>query len=161
MYALTGSADFGKRMACKLRRPAMSNDPETEEATMISDRMLQLRRIAVSIPDGLLNMAVVEQAAECGTARCLAGWATVDPWFVAQGITRVLRVGRQGRYIDWYELSAFFALAEYDTKTLFGAYLPRYMDPHAVSKAEVIANVDRAISGVVTVPYAAVPGLLA
>jgi hypothetical protein len=60
------------------------------------NRYRQLRRVISSLPEHEANEHIVMQnwiqKTACGTARCAAGWAGIDPWFKKQGF-RLLETG--------------------------------------------------------------------
>ena len=48
--------------------------PEQAEA------LQQLYRVAEEAPEDLIHMRAIVEQVSCGTARCLLGWAIIDPW---------------------------------------------------------------------------------
>jgi len=121
----------------------------------------QLRRVAEEAPDEQLHMtSFVDTNASCGTARCLIGWAIIDPWF--QKHTRIndvlpadfaethfgltpkhAKILKEMFDIDGREVSALFAFHSYMNS-----------DPHGISKADVLASIDALIEGHSIRPYA-------
>jgi len=109
--------------------------------------LINLRRVAEAAPEDLLHMTKVVHYANCGTARCLLGWAIIDPWFRAN-----TPIGEEIRETyDWggipptaTPLNEIFCLDEEDCEHLF-AYGDGELEsnnPHCVSKAEVLSNID-------------------
>lgn len=118
----------------------------------------QLRRVAEEAPEDLLHMNVIYEEASCGTAHCLLGWASIDPWF--QKNTRIndaIPIGYDQQGIDGLRvgpiLRDIFEFDEYsrDVSNLFA--FKDCIGPHDVSKEKVINNIDRLIRGKHTVPY--------
>lgn len=112
--------------------------------------LAQLRRVVEAAPEDRLHMRRYAEEAECGTALCAAGFCLIDPWFRA----RTLILG----YFDdasELELHDLFQIDEEDARNLFGFALYRGVDPHAVTKAEVLWNVDELLAGRPARPYAA------
>lgn len=129
------------------------------------ERLQQLRRVVEAATDHRFHMRTFCEEADCGTAYCAAGWAAIDPWFrenTAMG--DIFEVGEEGMlreaddvYDPFENLGGVFGISYLDSLNLFGADLSRiYSEPHAVSRAEVIANVDRLIAGEPATPYAAI-----
>jgi hypothetical protein len=121
--------------------------------TQREERLRQLRRVVEAVPDHLLHMRRFTEESPCGTAHCALGWAVVDPWFRSQGITSEVHL--DGAY-PFAEAARFFDLTELDTTNLFGGTLDLHeVDPHAVTKAEVLWNIDRLLACLPTRPYRA------
>lgn len=117
------------------------------------ERLLQLRRVVEAAPDDRFHMRAFYEEASCGTAYCAAGWAAVDPWFQEHTeIGSIFRVGRDGLLeilsgTPFRRLSHIFEIGANNSWKLFGWGVARNPDPHAVSKAEVIENIDRLLAG--------------
>lgn len=123
-----------------------------------AERLLQLRRVAEAVHDGRLRMRTfVDDAADCGTARCVFGWAAVDPWFLAHTpIALILPPdapdlicnGEDGVRTDGFRAMArLFGLSYVDARALFGAGLCASGDSRAVTTGKVLANIDRLLVG--------------
>lgn len=111
-----------------------------------------LCRVVESAPDDLLHMRAIVEPASCGTARCALGWAIVDPWFQRETtINQILPADHNSRglktYHDHADLSTLFGLSKSDCSNLFAFEAPLGLDPHAISKAEVLANITRLLAG--------------
>jgi len=139
----------------------------------VTDRrklLTQLRRVAEAAPEERLHMRAYCEDAECGTAYCLAGWARIDEWFIKHtSITHIFSLDTEGfvrAAYDTYDqsgvppivrLGEMFDIGTDAAHDLFGGQLLKDSDPHAVTKAEVLAQIDRLLAGQDTEPYAAVP----
>ena len=138
---------------------------ETTQAPDRTTMLTQLRRVVADTPDHLLHMRAFTEVAACGTARCAAGGAAIDPWFREHTrINEVLPAEPYGddwlvttcsSYADWKALAECFRLSQCDADNLFAADLNVTADPHAVSKAEVLENIDRLLAGEPAFRYAA------
>jgi hypothetical protein len=112
------------------------------------EALKELRRVAIAAPEDLLHMAVVTEKAPCGTAHCLMGWAMVDPYF--RGLDGFPKGGR-----DWFtsmvpRAAKALGLEEIEAHCLFATsphHLTFSLNPHAISKAEVLWNLDELIAG--------------
>ncbi len=119
----------------------------------------QLRRVVDAAPDDLFHMRAFCETAGCGTARCAAGWAAIDPWFLANTwISQIIDVDNEGfvTSIDGFafsKLAKLFDIPQHDTDNLVGGQLKPSHPPHAVTKRDVIANIDALIGGLETRPY--------
>lgn len=121
---------------------------------MHKKRLKQLRRVVAAAPDDRLHMARWCETADCGTAYCAAGWAAVDPWFRENTeIGTIFGVRDDGTIypnsLVWRPLSALarlFAISIHASCHLFGN-VPCSADPHAVTKAMVLANIDLILAG--------------
>ncbi len=114
----------------------------------------QLRRVAEEAPEDRLHMtSFVDPRASCGTARCLLGWAIVDPWF--QKNTRIndfmpADYDMPGMALNTNKrklLREIFDIDGYDQSALFAFNATMTADPHAVTKAEILGNIDALIAG--------------
>jgi hypothetical protein len=126
------------------------------------ERLKQLRRVLIEVPEDRLHMTYWSHRAECGTAHCLGGWAAVDPWFQQNTpIHEVFAVFPNGtvapasEYGTFGQLAELFDLGEEQANKLFGSNLSIADDPHCVGKNEVLDNIDRLIAGEDAEPYAA------
>ena len=126
-----------------------------------TEALTQLRRVVEAAPEELFHMRAVVEHVDCGTARCALGWAIIDPWFQAN--TRINEAlpadyDRQ-QYLtdDGTEgvLCEIFDIDEEDTSYLFAADLSVRVDPHAVPRRTVLANIDRLLAGKRAVKYKA------
>ncbi len=146
---------------------------------MNRERMLELRRVALAAPEDKFHMRAFSEQASCGTAYCLAGFAAIDPWFrtntpingilAPKWCNDQLYVAVAPGLMDLYPfldnsknsssafigLAAIFGLTEDETDHLFGGSLSKFIGVHAVSKAEVLWNIDRILLGMPTLPYEA------
>jgi hypothetical protein len=124
---------------------------------MNTEALQQLRRVVESAPDDLFHMRAVVERTSCGTARCAIGWAAVDPWF--QENTRLPELippsyDRKG-LPSLYALNELFDISSIDANNLFAGSISRYVNEHAVSKEEVLWNIDELLAGRETLPYCA------
>ena len=119
--------------------------------------LIELARVVENAPDKLFNMHTFEYEYNCGTARCAAGWAAVDPWFQHN----MARLAASPAFPHTEALAAMFDISEEDANNLFGGDLSVYPYDRAgnllrdVTKLEVIANIKKILEGKPTVPYAA------
>lgn len=115
----------------------------------------QLKRVIENTPDDLLHMAAWGGDAACGTVRCAAGWAAVDPWFVKRGLH--LRHGSNAPVFEdnWPDesLKTFFKLTYAQTEHLFAIHHPRGLPGHSVSARQVLNQIDRILDGKPTRHY--------
>lgn len=118
------------------------------------EALQQLRRVVENAPEDLLHMRRVVDPSPCGTARCALGWCLVDPWFQKNTELR--------NYAAWADdtfppanLEAIFGAEPEEIDHVFAGSINTYADGHAVSKAEVLWNIDRLMAGEETRPYAA------
>jgi hypothetical protein len=127
-------------------------------------RLVQLRRVVEAAPEDRLHMRTWCESAACGTAYCAAGWAAIDPWFREHTeIETIFNVwdSEDGEVMVHavadrnvcHDLAHFFGIDEDDANNLFAAFAHRGMDPHAISRAEVLGNIDALLEGGVTEPY--------
>jgi hypothetical protein len=117
----------------------------------------QLRRVVENAPDDLLHMRNYREMSSCGTARCAAGWAAVDPWFNSHGL-QAATDGSPVIFGEWrggISLLKFFRLSETQMRHLFMIDQDDelYEDPHSVSKRQVLNQIDRILRGEPTKPY--------
>lgn len=123
-------------------------------------KLRQLRRVIRKVPDKKLDMASFRN--DCGTACCAASHAARDPWFRAQGL-RWSRTEKAPKYtvdgITYYggqALKRFFGLPDATTDYLFALDFGSVSSsPSPVTKAEVLENIDRLLSGKRALPYEA------
>jgi hypothetical protein len=158
---------------------------------MNRELLLQLRRVLLEAPEDRLHMRTLcGPKAACGTAMCLAGFAAVDPWFrahtplsaeLAAATHRLayagpaaflLRPAAVGFEVEaapggWDRARDLFGLSDDDADALFGWALNYDDAAHAVTRAEVLWNLDELLAGRSPRPYAATaeqtgyPGLFA
>jgi hypothetical protein len=124
------------------------------------EALRQLRRVAEEAPDDRLHMRSFTETGPCGTAHCLAGWAEIDPWFLTNtplpAVLAMYTDGQPGEGERTFAgLAAVFGLKQEDADNLFGSDLTPSVGPHAVSKAEVLWNIDQLLAGQPALPYAA------
>ena len=116
----------------------------------------ELKRVIENVPEDLLHMRWWQSRAECGTVRCAGGWAAVDPWFNKRGLTANDSGAPRfrGEICDG-ALRPFFRLTVKATRDLFALYHPHpiALEGHAVSKRQVLNQIDRILAGQPTKPY--------
>ncbi len=120
--------------------------------------LLELRRVCESIPDDLLHMRSLEEQSPCGTARCLLGWARLDPWLQENselGTTSAVPSWMFFNYVYSHDLARIFQVSRDDASHLFALDINRDVPEHAVSKSEVLWNLDQLIAGKPALPYCA------
>jgi hypothetical protein len=126
-------------------------------------RLQQLRRVVEQAPDDRFHMRTVVETADCGTARCAFGWALVDPqfqadlefchavfadWPTAFPTTPAQPTSLQEvEYFPGNQVAKYFGLTDRQMTVLFGGDLSPSCPEHAVTKAEVIWNIDELIAG--------------
>jgi hypothetical protein len=75
----------------------------------------------------------------------------VDPWFLTNTNISSLAGRRYGNidemYMDFAGVQKLFDLSEEDADNLFGADFLAMVGPHAVSRQEVLDNIDRLLAG--------------
>jgi hypothetical protein len=114
------------------------------------ERLEQLKRVVREAPDHLFDMHLVAMRKPCGTAHCAWGWAMVDPWFLLNtDIGEVMPWESDDRYLE------LFGIDREDFDATFGGNL--YSCDPAVSKEQVIDNIDRLIRGEPAIPYPVEP----
>lgn len=122
---------------------------------MNKEALIQLRRVVEDAPDALFNMHTFAREAPCGTVRCAAGWAAIDPWFEAN----MPRLAEQPGFPHTDQLAVWFDIDETDANNLFGGDLSGYPFDNAgrslrgVTKLAVVANIERILAGKPTKPY--------
>jgi hypothetical protein len=138
-------------------------------------RLTKAREMLLAIDEDRLHMRSVVETAACGTAYCLAGWMAVDPWFRANtAMGELFDVVKGGLIVrhgepapahrDFYYApgnlldiaQAVLGLTHRDATNLFAGNISSGCTPHAVTREEVINNLDRLLADDETVKYAAV-----
>jgi hypothetical protein len=118
------------------------------------EALRQLRRVVSEAPEELFRMSAVTKETTCGTAHCAFGWASVDPWFLANTNIASLTIWLADEFlISFCGASELFGLNNRNTYNLLGAAAARSTDPHAVPRQSVIDNIDRLLSGEDAKPY--------
>lgn len=126
------------------------------------ERLRQLRRVIEAADPDRLHMRAWSEKAPCGTAYCAAGWAAIDPWFQANTSIGEIFVPKPSGHLGvraddpFRPLANLFDLTPNDSTNLFGGGVYYDCDPHAVTKDEVIANIDRLLAGEHAKTYAAI-----
>ena len=112
------------------------------------EALTRLREIIVAAPEDNLHMLTFTEKARCGTAYCAVGFAACDPWFQERGI----KFGQLCRYmVQMGPVPDVFGISLENSNTLF-AYdyddiNANCMDPHCITKQEVLDNIDRLLRG--------------
>jgi hypothetical protein len=116
----------------------------------------RLRAVFEKVPPHRVHMREVIGQAECGTVGCLLGWGTrdrqlrkmglvmdahEDPFFTLRTARKVLGLGPKTAE----RLFAFNGGPEFDRALR--------ADPHAISKGQVLEQLDRVIAGRPIKPY--------
>jgi hypothetical protein len=125
---------------------------------MNTQALQRLRGVAENAPDDLLHMRLYREKAACGTAYCLLGWASLDPWFNERGL---VSADRDDRF--WLALECIRPILDIspdDCDNLFATEILDDTGPHAISKQEVLDNIDRVIAGGRALRYRAVGAAL-
>lgn len=124
----------------------------------MSEALKQLLRVAKAAPAHLLHMRAFTETADCGTAFCLAGWASIDPWFRKNTkINDLLPANNefpQFFVVDRERLAEIFDITGKQAEDLFALDIVTSAEPHAISKAEVVRQVKALIDGEDIRPYA-------
>lgn len=128
------------------------------EVAQKMERLRQLRRVVQAAPARQFKMNDIQ----CGTAMCAAGWAAIDPWFVARGLRLIpgdgrhspARVETETIRFTFPALAEFFGLDEEDADTLFAADATR--STGRIPKRDVITNIDRILKGHSPAKYRAI-----
>ncbi len=125
-------------------------------------RLQQLRRVVLEAPEDRWDMRTFYRKTECGTAHCMGGWCAIDPWFRENTEVReIFAVGKdeQIHFLKTYptkKLGEVFGLNWEDSRTLFAVGAPFLANRFLITKAEVVANIDRILSGKPPEVYAAI-----
>lgn len=109
------------------------------------EALTELRRVAEAAPEELLHMRMFREVADCGTAYCLLGWASLDLYFQALGLRSAEETSRFSSEVD--KMSDILGINELQVARLFASDISVDVDPHAVTKTEVLKNIDRLIKG--------------
>lgn len=116
-------------------------------------------KVLDNVPKGMLHMNAITDKAECGTAHCLAGWLSVDPWFRKH--TEINDIIPHD-WNDWNvpseksttnKLAGMLDISYKDSCRLFAMDSFLSMESHAISKREVKRNLQRLIDGKPTLQY--------
>lgn len=117
------------------------------------EALRELREVAIRAPDELFHMRWFQRKTSCGTARCLLGWALDD---VILGPLLMDSGADPTDFDDSLDAATdLFGLSQRDATNLFGGDLCSGGDPHSVTKAEVLWNIDQILKGECTLPYQA------
>lgn len=108
----------------------------------------RLRAVFAKVPAHKVHMGVAMEEAVCGTVGCLWGWGRIDPELREMGAPYPFREGAVFLGLDWPSAKRLFAIGGGDR-----AFLAFERNPHAVSKAQVLASLDDAIAGRPIKPY--------
>jgi hypothetical protein len=131
-----------------------------------TERLRQLRRVIDSAPEERFVMRTWSERSGCQTTFCAAGWCAVDSWFRENtkiGTIFAVAGDSEGQvtvypinyvFNVFRDLANLFSISIDDAEALFGVGI-RSVDPHAVSRAEVLANIDRLLAGKPAEVYAA------
>ena len=122
--------------------------------------LTELRRVCVNAPEHLFHMTNFVQEAPCGTARCLLGWAAIDPYFQRDVDPIVSAGGKVKPFVNWLRtqnnVARHLGIGGKESALLFAGIICIYDDGHSVSKEEVLWNIDELIAGREVLPYEAV-----
>ena len=131
------------------------------------ERLEQLKRVVRDAPGDRFDMRYFGTKTACGTVCCAAGWAALDPWFlanteIAKVLPKMIYDPLDGRW--WEENDVFqlggpehgsfqrlgevFDLTDDDTDALFNGETRA-----GVTKEDVIENIDRIVGGVGALEY--------
>jgi hypothetical protein len=141
-------------------------------------RLKELRRVAEAIPPARLNMNEFGKVVgdygtpDCRTVCCLAGHAALDPWH--QKHTEILDIFRLAEDEEasctgfeilrpvprclattFRRLATLYGISETDADALFAADACGLKEG-AVTKAEIVANIDLLLAGLRARPYKAI-----
>ncbi len=120
------------------------------------ERLTQLARVVRAAPEHRFHMRTFMEKTTCGTAYCAAGWAFVDPWFTEHKFHDIWTTGTEHIWTTEDELAEYFGLSNRDANRLFALDINRYAEPHAVTKGEVLANIEQLLAGLPAELYDAV-----
>jgi hypothetical protein len=121
---------------------------------MNEENLRQLRRVVEAAPEERFHMRSIAEMASCGTAFCALGWFALDPW--ARANTSIVSIVYA--FYSCLSAASLFGISEGEAEHLFGISLPGTCNPHCVTKAEVLWNIDELLAGRTTRPYAALAG---
>ena len=125
----------------------------------------QARRLIEEVDEDRLHMHAVSEVASCGTAYCLAGWMAVDPWFrehtkMGQVPLEISGLIPKNKHLEALGLARETLDLDHDDAAALFAWnvgsAGDDTDPHAVTKYEVLANLDLLLAGRPAEFYAAV-----
>lgn len=120
----------------------------------------RLRSVFRAAPAELVHMRDYTESAPCGTARCLIGWGWTDQKLIEMGLPNI---PQGGRAFYSRRLAKFFGISVNVARHLFAFYLGRSSEqvlennPHAITKAQVLRQLDRVIAGKPIRPYRVSP----
>jgi hypothetical protein len=114
----------------------------------------RLRAVFRKVPADRVHMRTIEENTSCGTACCLLGWGMRDAKLRRMGLERDM-------WITSDSAAKFFGIGERTAAHLFaffnGWFSPEVtrltLDPHAITKAAVLRQLDRVIAGKPIKPY--------
>lgn len=106
---------------------------------MDREAILNLRRVVETAPEELLHMRKMTEQASCGTAHCALGWARIDPWFK---VNKSSMVAFTSQGYNSASAAHAFGITEATADLLFAGDASSGIEAHAISKAEVLWNID-------------------
>ena len=128
-----------------------------------AELLRQLRRVVVNLPDAEFDMRQYGKSGQagCSTVCCAAGAAYFDPWFREHTtISTVFKFDTGNLYPNSLStataLARIFRLPEYASDCLFGLDTDVGSvggDLGKVTRADVIANIDRILARKQPIPY--------
>jgi hypothetical protein len=122
----------------------------------------------MAAPEELYDLSAFSSEFSCGTARCNAGWAAVDPWFqknttINQTLDPVTGnnsdcdqpiQGDGCNYASIHEhLEFIFGLSNNNVHLLFYPQFQGRPCGKGITKPMALAQIDRLLAGLDTVPY--------
>jgi hypothetical protein len=98
----------------------------------------ELKRVADEMPRDRFDMQHYNSEDECGTTRCWAGWAALDPYFNE----------RMGSYLGWFDYArSFCRILGIDGYEYAYLFMPSRYDSFTPTAKELKAHADTVLSG--------------
>lgn len=130
----------------------------TAHQTTRTERLTNLARVVAAAPAHRFHMRKFMEETECGTAYCAAGWASHDLWFKQQGFPFPSMVLDDCILHPTESLAEFFSISETDADALFALNAGTHIGPHAITKEDVLGNIQALLAGEDAEEYAAISG---
>lgn len=88
----------------------------------------ELRRVCENVPEDRLHMQLFVNEGACGTAYCLLGWASLDPYFQEHGLVSA-QVDKRAFDRNLTKMERILDIDNADA--LFASNISTNADPHA------------------------------
>lgn len=128
------------------------------------EALRQLRRVVEAAPEEQFHMRACVEQTTCDTARCAFGWCIIDPWFRENTRVGDIPIDFDNWSFDFdlgimtnaVFFEQIFGLTDKQSNILFARSASRCLYPHAITRKEVLANIDRLLNGEAPKPYKAI-----